>query len=85
MDAVAARTTMPMAEFFRHYIARGESLYWRGGIQAAYVSGKKDEQRWGWPTAGRRYRSVESSAVKRFCEAHARVGSFTSGFGETAA
>lgn len=67
----AARDDAQMAEF-RHFIAReGESLYWQAAFDALHAyQVKEDEQRWGWPAWPEAYQSVESSAVKQFCEAH---------------
>lgn len=67
----AARDDAQMAEF-RHFIAReGESLYWQAAFDALHAyQVKEDEQRWGWPAWPEAYQSVESPAVKQFCEAH---------------
>ncbi|WP_366544430.1 4-alpha-glucanotransferase, partial [Salmonella enterica] len=67
----AARDDAQMAEF-RHFIAReGESLYWQAAFDALHAyQAKEDEQRWGWPAWPEAYQSVESPAVKQFCEAH---------------
>lgn len=67
----ARRDDEQMAEF-RAFVAReGESLYWQAAFDALHAyQVKEDEMRWGWPVWPEQYQSVDSPAVKAFCEAH---------------
>ena len=57
---------------FRAFVAReGESLYWQAAFDALHAyQVKEDEMRWGWPVWPEQYQSVDSPAVKAFCEEH---------------
>jgi len=57
---------------FREFVAReGESLYWQAAFDALHAyQVKEDEMRWGWPVWPEQYQSVDSPAVKAFCEEH---------------
>ncbi|MDU1084901.1 MAG: 4-alpha-glucanotransferase, partial [Leclercia adecarboxylata] len=57
---------------FREFVAReGESLYWQAAFDALHAyQVKEDEMRWGWPVWPEQYQSVDSPAVKAFCEKH---------------
>jgi 4-alpha-glucanotransferase len=67
----ARRDDEQMAEF-RAFVAReGESLYWQAAFDALHAyQVKEDEMRWGWPVWPEQYQSVDSPAVKAFCETH---------------
>ncbi|MEB6381259.1 4-alpha-glucanotransferase [Leclercia adecarboxylata] len=58
---------------FRDFVAReGESLYWQAAFDALHAyQVKEDEMRWGWPVWPEQYQSVDSPAVKAFCDEHA--------------
>ncbi len=63
---------------FREFVAReGESLYWQAAFDALHAyQVKEDEMRWGWPVWPEQYQSVNSPAVKAFCEEHAEEVDF---------
>lgn len=67
----AVRDDEQMAAF-RHFVAQeGESLYWQAAFDALHAAQvKEDELRWGWPVWPQAYQSVDSPAVKAFCDAH---------------
>ncbi|MFY9994829.1 MAG: 4-alpha-glucanotransferase [Leclercia sp.] len=58
---------------FRQFVAQeGESLYWQAAFDALHAwQVKEDEMRWGWPVWPEAYQSVNSPAVKAFCDQHA--------------
>ncbi|MEL2240088.1 4-alpha-glucanotransferase [Leclercia adecarboxylata] len=63
---------------FREFVTReGESLYWQAAFDALHAyQVKEDEMRWGWPVWPEQYQSVNSPAVKAFCEEHAEEVDF---------
>ncbi|TLU64487.1 4-alpha-glucanotransferase [Enterobacter sp. MF024] len=63
---------------FREFVTReGESLYWQAAFDALHAyQVKEDEMRWGWPVWPEQYQSVDSPAVKAFCEEHAEEVDF---------
>ncbi|MTH48509.1 4-alpha-glucanotransferase [Intestinirhabdus alba] len=67
----ARRDDAQMAAF-RLFVGRqGESLYWHAAFDALHArQAQEEEGSWGWPTWPEAYRSVDSPAVKAFCEAH---------------
>ncbi|GAB5070160.1 4-alpha-glucanotransferase [Citrobacter sedlakii] len=67
----AVRDDEQMAAF-RHFVAQeGESLYWQAAFDALHAAQvKEDELRWGWPVWPQAYQSVDSPAVKAFCDEH---------------
>lgn len=65
----AVRDDEQMAAFRYFVTQEGESLYWQAAFDAIHAHQvQEDELRWGWPVWPEAYRSVDSPAVKTFCE-----------------
>ncbi|MNB82300.1 4-alpha-glucanotransferase [compost metagenome] len=68
----ALRDDEQMTAFRQFVTQEGESLYWQAAYDALHAyQVKEDEMRWGWPVWPQAYQSVNSPAVKAFCDQHA--------------
>lgn len=68
----AQRDDQQMTAFRQFVTQEGESLYWQAAFDALHAwQVKEDEMRWGWPVWPEAYQSVNSPAVKAFCDQHA--------------